>query len=218
MNLLKSGSGGQGLRNVASFVRTQWTHLPLLHETLCRGRVWGSKGAGGTWKFFFNENTSSMDFTMFFWHGLHQKVVYSFWFRIGWGKNWCVMNNQRSAKETFLNSWLPNQVKQIILVGCESQELSGFHRGLFLFIESSGLIFDVTHIQKRLKQSCNCQNQQLECDTTWHVFWPELWLQIWSAHNSPPSSRLFWHVLESQVQTPQVWAAHTYRHTWMRHY
>lgn len=65
---------------------------------------------------------------------------------------------------------LPNQVKQIILVGCESQELSGFHRGLFLFIESSGLIFDVTHIQKRLKQSCNCQNQQLECDTTWHVF------------------------------------------------
>lgn len=58
------------------------------------------------------------------------KFFILFEFKIGWGKNWCVMN-QRSAKRDVFEQ-LPNQVKQIILVGCESQELSGFHRGLYI--------------------------------------------------------------------------------------
>ena len=68
---------------------------------------------------------SDMDFT--------RKLFILFEFRIGWGKNWMRDEQPKICKRDVFEQ-LPNQVKQIILVGCESQELSGFHRpGYFSF-------------------------------------------------------------------------------------
>ena len=71
-----------GLRNIASLVRTQRTHLSLLHEALCGGRGFTARFGAGSWNLTGSEEQLT---------ALHQ-------------------------------------VKQIILVGCESQELGDFQK------------------------------------------------------------------------------------------